>query len=133
MRETVGIPAGILVYFISTIMLLIAVQIFFVEPQEWAMYITASISLISFEITCAAVENFSNSDGVKIVGVMIAFFWLISLGVDVFGGLEDVMKFLGGGQESQGLKSFKELAEAVWNSKICTGVSVILALWTLSK
>lgn len=133
MRETVGIPAGILVYFISTVILLIAVQIFFAEPQEWAMYITASISLISFEITCAAVENFSNSDGVKIVGVMIAFFWLVSLGVDVFGGLEDVMKFFGGGQETTGLESFKKLTEAVWSSKICAGVSVILALWTLSK
>ena len=133
MRETVGIPAGFFVYSISTIVLLIAVQIIFPNPQKWATCITTAIAIISFQITCAAVENFSNSEGVKIVGVLIAIFWLASLGIDFFGGAEEALKFLGGGQDSKGLANLKELIEAVWNSKICAGVSVVLALRTLSK
>ena len=133
MRETVGIPAGILIYFISTIVSLIIVQIIFAEPHEWASLITASVAVLSFQITCAAVQNFSTEDGVKIVGVIIAMFWLLSLGVDVFGGAEEMLTFLSGGYEFKGLNDFKELAEAVWNSKICAGVSVVLALWTLGK
>ena len=133
MRETVGIPAGILIYFISTIVSLIIVQIIFAEPHEWSSLITASVAVLSFQITCAAVQNFSTEDGVKIVGVIIAMFWLLSLGVDVFGGAEEMLTFLSGGYEFKGLNDFKELAEAVWNSKICAGVSVVLALWTLGK
>ena len=133
MRETVGIPAGVLVYSISTIILLIAVQIIFSAPHEWASLITASIAVVAFEITCAAVKNFSNEAGVKIVGVMIALFWLASLGVDFFSFAERIMEFLGGGQGSSGVENFKELTDSVWNSKICAGVSVVLALWTLTK
>ena len=134
MREAVGIPAGFLAYSISTIILLIAVQVTFPKPQEWSSLITASIAVVAFEITCATVKNFSNNAGVKIVGVMIAFFWLASLGIDFFSGAEEVVKFFsGGGQDSKGLIHFKELIESVWNSKICAGVSVVLALWTLGK
>ena len=133
MREAVGIPAGILVYSISTIILLIAVQITFANPNEWANFITAATSIISFQLTCEAVKNFSNEAGVKIVGIMIALFWLASFGIDFFFGAEEVLKFLGGGQDLTGLENLKELIEAVWNLKICAGVSVILALWTLTK
>ena len=133
MRETVGIPAGLLVYFISTVVSLIMVQIIFAEPREWASLITASVAVISFQITCAAVQNFSTEDGVKIVGVMVAMFWLISLGVDIWGGMEELLTFLSGGYEFKGLEDFKELTDAVWNSKICAGVTVVLALWTLGK
>ena len=133
MRETVGIPAGLLVYFVATVISLIIVQVTFAEPQEWSSLITASVAVVAFEITCAAVENFSNEDGVKIVGAIIAFFWLVSLGVDVFAGFEELLTFLSGGEEPKGLASFKELLEAVWNTKICAGVSVVLALWTLGK
>ena len=133
MRETVGIPAGLLVYFISTVISLIMVQIIFVAPREWASLITASVAVISFQITCAAVQNFSTEDGVKIVGVMVAMFWLISLGVDIWSSAEELLTFLSGGYEFKGLEDFKELTDAVWNSKICAGVTVVLALWTLGK
>ena len=132
MRETVGIPAGILIYSIATVILLIVVQVICAEPQAWSKLITASIALIAFEITCAAVESFSNAEGVKIVGVIIALFWLASLGVDMFSGAEEVMEFLSGG-ETRALDDFKGLVEAVWNKKICAGVTVVLALWTLTK
>ncbi|MBQ6130941.1 MAG: hypothetical protein IJL12_01170 [Selenomonadaceae bacterium] len=133
MRETVGIPAGILVYFVATIISLIVVQVAVATPREWSTFITASIAVVSFEITCAAVKNFSNETGVKIVGVMIALFWLVSLGVDVFSGLNSIMNFLGGGQGSAEPKIFEGFVRDVWNTKISAGVSVVLALWTLGR
>ena len=133
MREAVGIPAGILVYSVSTIILLIAVEVTFANPNEWSTLITATIAIIAFRVTCTAVKNFSNETGVKIVGLMIALFWLVSFGINFFIGAEGVMEFLSGGQDSTWLENFKELIEAVWNLKICAGVSVILALWTLGK
>lgn len=134
MRETVAIPAGVLVYFVSVITLLIFVQVTFADPGNWPTLITALIALASFKMTCAAVENFSNSDGVKVVGIIIAMFWLLSLGVDVFGGLEDFMIFLSGGYEvSTGLEDFETFVGSVWNSKLCAIISVLLAMWTLNK
>ncbi len=133
MRETVGIPAGILVYFVATIISLIVVQVAVATPREWSTFITASIAVVSFEITCAAVKNFSNETGVKIVGVMIALFWLVSLGVDVFSGVNSIMNFLGGGQGSAEPKIFEGFVRDVWNTKISAGVSVVLALWTLGR
>ena len=134
MREAVGLPAGFLVYLVSTVILLNAVQVTFAAPQHWSTYITAVIAIISFKVTCAAVGCFSNEAGVKIVGVMIAMFWMASLGVDFFSGAEQLFDFLSGGEHgSKGMEHFKELVEAVWNSKICAGISVVLALWTLTK
>ena len=134
MRETVGIPAGILVYFVSVIISLIFVQVTFANPGEWPTLITTLIAIVSFQVTCVAVKNFSNSDGVKVVGIIIAMFWLLSLGVDVFKGLEDFMLFLSGGNEvSTGLEDFEALVDSVWNSKLCAIISVLLAMWTLNK
>ncbi|MBE8949644.1 MAG: hypothetical protein SR3Q1_03470 [Quinella sp. 3Q1] len=133
MRETVGIPAGILVYFVATVISLIFVQVAVAAPREWSTFITASIAVVAFEITCAAVKNFSNETGVKIVGVMIAMFWLVSLGVDVFSGVNSIMNFLGGGQGSAEPKIFEGFVRDVWNTKISAGVSVVLALWTLGR
>lgn len=134
MRETVGIPAGILVYFVSVITLLIFVQVTFAEPSNWPTLITVLITITSFKLTCAAVANFSNSDGVKVVGIIIAMFWLLSLGVDIFSDIEKFMLFLSGGNEvSTGLEDFEALVDSVWNSKLCAIISVLLAMWTLNK
>ena len=133
MREAVGIPAGILVYFMSVILCLIFVQVGFADPSEWPTLITALTAIVSFKVTCAAVENFSNSDGVKVVGIIIAMFWLLSLGIDMFSGFEDLLTFLSGGTESKGLEDFRALVDDVWNSKLCAIVSVLLAMWTLNK
>ena len=134
MREAVGLPAGFLVYLVSTVILLIAVEAIFAAPQSWSTYITAVIAIISFKVTCAAVGCFSNKTGVKIVGIFIAMYWLASFGVDFFSVSEQILDFLSGGENnSKGIEHFKELVEAVWNSKICAGISVVLALWTLTK
>lgn len=134
MRETVGIPAGVLVYFVSVVTLLIFVQVTFADPSNWSTLITTLISVVSFKLTCAAVENFSNIDGVKVVGIIIAMFWLLSLGFDFFSGLEDFMLFLSGGNEvSTGLEDFESFIGGVWNSKLCAIISVLLAMWTLNK
>ena len=134
MREAVGIPAGILAYAAATIVLLIMVEIFLPHPRDWANIITAATAFIAFKVTCVAVINFSSETGVKVVALMIAVFWMLSLGVDVFYYAEEVIDVLSAGQGStRSLANLKELAEAVWNSKICAVVTVILAARTLAK
>lgn len=134
MREAVGIPAGLLSYFLATILLLLFFEIFFPNPREWATFITIATAFIAFKITCAAVINFSSETGVKVVALMIAVFWVVSLGVDVFTYAEEVIDVLSAGQGSTGsLANFKELVEAVWNSKVCAVVTAILAARTLTK
>ena len=134
MRESVGIPAGILAYATATIVLLIMVEIFLPNPREWANIITAATAFIAFKVTCAAVINFSSETGVKVVALMIAVFWVLSLGIDFFSYAEEVIDVLSAGQGSaDSLGRFKELANSVWNTKVCAIVTAILAARTLAK
>ena len=134
MRESVGIPAGLLAYATATIILLLVVENFFPNPREWANAITAVTAFIAFKVTCAAVINFSSETGVKVVALMIAVFWVLSLGIDFFDYAEEVIDVLSASQGSTGsLASLKELAEAVWNTKVCAVVTAILAAGTLAK
>lgn len=134
MRETVGIPAGVLVYPLCVIFMLIAVKTFFADPKEWPDLITVMTAVIAFQVTCSIVRVFSTETGVKIVGVMIAVFWFISLGFDAFGFLDRAVDFLGGNDATtNSLGGLRDLIELVWDSKTCAGVSAILALWTLAK
>lgn len=134
MRETVGIPAGILAYFLSTVLLLIVAKMIFVVPKEWPWLITITTAVVAFKATCAVVRVFSTELGVKIVGVMIAVFWLISLGFDSLGLFERAIDILSGEDETaRGLGGLRDLIELTWDSKVCAGVSAALALWTLSK
>ena len=134
MREAVGIPAGLLAYATATIALLLMVEIFLPNPREWSTVITIATAFIAFKVTCAAVINFSSETGVKVVALMIAVFWVLSLGIDFFSYAEEVIDVLSASQGStNNLASFKELAEAVWNSKICAVVTAILAARTLAR
>ena len=134
MREAVGIPAGLLAYATATIALLLMVEIFLPNPREWSTVITIATAFIAFKVTCAAVINFSSETGVKVVALMIAVFWVLSLGIDFFSYAEEVIDVLSASQSStNNLASFKELAEAVWNSKICAVVTAILAARTLAR
>ena len=134
MRESVGIPAGLLSYATATISLLIMVEIFLPNPREWANIITAATAFIAFKVTCAAVINFSSETGVKVVALMIAVFWVLSLGIDFFSYAEEVIDVLSAGQGSmRSLANLKELANSVWNTKVCAIVTAILAVRTLAK
>ena len=134
MREAVGIPAGILVYFLATIILLLFFRIIFDVPREWSYLITATTAIISFKVACAAAINFSTETGVKIFAVMLAIFWVITLGFDVFGFVTKTIDILSASHDSaKELGNFKELVEVVWNSRICAGVTTILAFGTLGK
>lgn len=134
MREAVGIPAGLLSYAASTILLLIIFQFLIPNPRDWSNFITITTAFIAFKLTCAAVINFSSETGVKVVAVMIAVFWLLSLGVDVFAFAGKVIDTLSASQGSaRSLAGFKELAETVWNSGVCAIVTAILAAGTLAK
>ena len=134
MRESVGIPAGILAYSLSIILLLILVKLIVAVPKDWPLLITLTTAIIAFQVTCKVVRVFSTELGVKIVGAMIAIFWLISLGFDMLEIFERTLDFLSGGDETaKGLGGLRDLIELVWDSRICAGVSVILAIWTLTK
>ena len=134
MREAVGIPAGLLVYFLTTTILLLLVQATIAEPQEWQYLITAAIAVIAFKLTCATVINFSTETGVAIVAVIIVAFWLLSLGFDVFVILDAIIKFLSVDPNSPDvLESFKDLANAALNRKVCLAISFVLAIRTFSE
>ena len=132
MRETAGLPAGILSYVTIMFFLLLLFQHVFVAPQEWPRLITFVTSVVSFKLACASAEKFSTLTGVKIVAAFIAVFWIIILGADALDVFSDAVEFLEGDNETS-VDTFIEFLAAVWNSKICAGVTCVLALWTVSK
>ena len=134
MREAVGIPAGLLSYFMSMIVLLLIFGFFLPNPREWSYLITIATTFIAFKISCAAAISFSTETGVKVVAFMLAAFWLVSLGVDVFNLAAQVIDVLSASKDSaKSMANFKDMAEAVWNTKICAVVTAILAVGKLAK
>ena len=132
MRETAGLPAGILAYFFVLLFLLVVCQNLFVAPQNWSRLITFAVSAISFQLACASTEKFSTLTGVKLVAFFVAIFQLIILGVDILGDFSDVLKTLEGEGETPA-DVFVDYVATIWNAKICAGVTCVLALWTVSK
>lgn len=132
MRETAGLPAGILLYVTAMVLILLTFQNVFIAPQNWSRFITSSTSAVSFLLACRATEKFSTSTGVKIVAVFIALFWIIILGIDVTQIFSEILGTLEGSNKTAA-DTFIKFVEAVWNSKICAGVTGVLALWTVSK
>ena len=134
MRETAGLPAGILVYVTAMVFLLLLFQYVFVAPQEWSRLITFATAAVSFMLACWSAEKFSTLTGVKIVALFIVLFWLIILGADALDVLTEAVEFLeGSSDEGNSVEKFIAFVDAVWNSKICAGVTGVLALWTVSK
>ena len=133
MRETAGLPAGILTYVAALFFILLLCQKFFVAPQEWSRLITFVTSAVSFQLACTATEKFSTLTGVKLVALFVALFQIIILGADLLGSFSDVLETLEGVDNKTPADVFVEFVAAVWNSKICAGVTSILALWTVTK
>jgi len=134
LRESVGFPAGVLVYVSLTVLLLIICQHIFIQAQEWSRLITFLTSSISFVAACTAAEKFSNLTGVKIFAASVALFWLIFLGADFLGVLTDVIEFLeGGSDEGDAVHNLIGFVKTVWSAPVCFVVTLILMLWTVSK
>lgn len=134
MREAVGIPAGLLSYFMATVVLLLMFGFVLPNPREWSYFITISTTFIAFKLACAAAISFSTETGVKVVALMLAAFWLVSLGVDVFNLAGKVIDVLSASKDSaKSMAGFKDMAEAVWNTKVCAVVTAILAVGKLAK
>ncbi|MBR1646176.1 MAG: hypothetical protein IJ685_05285 [Selenomonadaceae bacterium] len=133
MRETAGLPAGILAYVVISFFILLLCQKIFVAPEDWARLITFMTSAISFELACAATEKFSTLTGVKIVALFIVAFQIIILGADLLGTFSDILETLEGVDNKTPADIFVEYVATVWNSKICAGVTIVLALWTVTK
>ena len=132
MRETSGLPAGILVYVTVMFFLLLLFQHVFVAPQEWSRLITFATATVSFMLACWSAEKFSTLTGVKIVALFIAVFWIIILGANALDMFSDAVQVIEGDTETS-VDVFIKFVDAVWNSKICAGVTIVLALWTVSK
>ena len=61
-------------------------------------------------------------------------FCFVVLGADMLNILSDAVEFLeGGSDEGTPIKDFIKFVSEVWNSKICAGVTFVLAFWTVSK
>ena len=133
MRETSGLPAGILAYFSILLFILLLCQKIFVAPEDWARLITFMTSAISFELACAATEKFSTLTGVKIVALFIVAFQIIILGADLLGTFSDILQTLEGVDNETPADVFVKYVATIWNSKICVSVTIVLALWTVSK
>ena len=133
MRETAGLPAGILAYILILLFSLLLCQKIFVAPEDWARLITFMTSAISFELACAATEKFSTLTGVKIVALFIVAFQIIILGADLMGIFADILENLEGADNETPADVFVEYVATVWNSKVCVAVTGILALWTVTK
>ncbi len=133
MRETAGLPAGILAYFSILLFILLLCQKIFVAPEDWARLITFMTSAISFELACAATEKFSTLTGVKIVALFIVVFQIIILGADLLGTFSDILQTLEGVDNETPADVFVKYVATIWNSKICVSVTIVLALWTVSK
>lgn len=132
MRETSGLPAGILAYVTAMVFLLLLFQRVFVAPQEWSRLITFATATVSFQLACWSAGKFSTLTGVKIVAVFIAVFWIVILGanaLDMFSGAVETLE----GDTETSVDIFIEFVDAVWNSKICAVVTIILAFWMVSK
>ncbi len=132
MRETAGLPAGILAYVASLFFILLLCQKIFVAPEDWSRLITFGTSLLSFQLAITATEKFSTLTGVKIVALFIVAFQIIILGADLLGTFSDVLKTLEGNNETPA-DIFVKYVATIWDSKICAGVTSVLALWTVSK
>lgn len=134
MRESVGFPAGVLVYSLLTVLLLMIFQQVFLNAQAWSRLITLLTSTISFVTACWAAEKFSTLTGVKIFALFVMLFWLMILGADLLGVLSDAVEFLeGGSDEGDSVKKFIGFVKTVWNTTVCVVVNLILTLWTVTK
>ena len=134
MRESVGFPAGILVYVSLLVLLMLISQHVFIEAQKWSRLITLLNSTIPFVAACTAAEKFSNLTGVKIFALFVAVFWLSILGADLLGVLSEAVEFLvGDSDEGDGIKNLIGFVKSVWDTTVCVVVTLILTLWTVTK
>ena len=132
MRETAGLPAGILAYVALLLFLLLLCQKIFVAPEDWSRLITFMTSFLSFQLAITATEKFSTLTGVKIVALFIVAFQIIILGADLLGTFSDILRALEGSEETPA-DIFVKYVATVWDAKICAGVTIVLSLWTVSK
>ena len=83
---------------------------------------------------CWAAEKFTNLTGVKIFALFVAVFWLVFLGADFLGVLSDAIEFLeGDSDEGDAIQNLIGFVKSVWNAPVCFVVTLILALWKVTK
>ncbi len=138
MRSLAAIPAGLLAYVISVIILCSFFIWFFDKPQNWDYFIPIVTSFMAFVIAEATAEEISGNHKVaSLVGILIGIFWVVLVVADIFGNVSDFIHAIIGSQDHKtdvGVWDvFLFYFDAILSSKIFATVSAICAAGDLQE
>lgn len=136
MRSLAAIPAGLLAYMISVIILCSFFIRFFDKPQNWDYFIPIVTSFMAFVIADVTAEEISgNRKTAALVGLLIGIFWVVLVVADIFGNVSDFIHATIGLQDHKtdvGIWDvFLFYFDAILSSKIFATVSAICAVGDL--
>ena len=138
MRALVAIPAALLAYIISVMLLLLVFICFFDKPANWDYFIPIVTSFVAFVIAEVTAEEISgNSQVAALVGVLIGIFWVVLVVADIFGNISDIVHAI---SDPQNYKAdvgvwdmFLFYFNRILSSKIFATVSAICAVGALEE
>lgn len=138
MRSLVAIPAALLAYVISVILLFLFFIWFFDKPANWDYFIPIVTSFVAFVISEVTAEEISgNSKVAALVGVLIGIFWVVLVVADIFGNISDIVHAI---SDPQNYKAdvgiwdmFLFYFDRILSSKIFATVSAICAVGALEE
>ena len=138
MRSLAAIPAGLLAYVISVIILCSFFIWFFDKPTNWDYFIPIVTSFVAFAIAVGTVEEISgNHKTAALVGLMIGIFWVVLVVADIFGNISDmihpIMDPKNYKNEVGAMDMFLFYFDRILSSKIFATVSAICAVGSLEE
>ena len=138
MKSLIAIPAALLAYVISVIMLCLFFVWFFDKPANWDYFIPIVTSFMAFVIAEATAEGMSGNHKVAaLVGILIGIFWVIVVVADIFGNISDIIHAIISPQNYKpdvGIwDMFLFYFDTILSSKIFATVSAICAFGELKE
>ena len=138
MRSLAAIPAGLLAYVISVIILCSFFIWFFDKPQNWDYFIPIVTSFVAFVIAEMTAEEISGSHKVAaFVGFLIGSFWVVLVVADIFGNVSDIIHAIIGSQDHKNdvgaWEMFLFYFDRILSSKIFATVSAICASGSIKE
>lgn len=138
MRVLLSIPAALLTYVISVILLFLFFVWFFDKPQNWDYFIPIVTSFVAFviaEVTAAEISG--NHKAAALVGLLIGIFWGVLVVADIFGNVSDFIHAIIGSQDHKNdvgaWNVFLFYFDSILSSKIFATVSAICAVGSLEE
>lgn len=138
MRSLVAIPAGLLAYVISIIIIFMFFIWFFDKPTNWDYFIPIVTSFMAFIIAEFTAEEISGNRKVAaLVGILIGGFWVVLVVADIFGNISDFIHVIIGSKEYKNdvgiWDMFLFYFDTILSSKIFATVSAICAAGSLQE